>query len=585
MCFRAYFSRMPTRFSISRHQRGLDMRYLPFTRMDRRTFCGLAFIFSVASIQLIASSAEPSSTQQPFDVVVYGATPAGIVAAIQLKEFGRSVLLLEPSEHVGGMTTGGLGATDIGNKQAIGGKAREFYERIFKYYQQESAWTVQQRAAYKGAHQKPGETAQWTFEPQAASKVYADWLKQADITVRVSAKLDRSHPIRKVDGRIKSIPLLDGTEIEGRYFVDATYEGDLLALANVSYTIGRESNSQYGETLNGVQFERAKKHQFLAGVSPYRNVGDPSSGLLSGLSTEPPKQDGSADEHVQAYCIRMTLTDAKENQRPFMKPQNYREEEYELLLRNFEAGLKQIPWHSIGLPNRKTDTNNNTGFSTDYIGMSDIWPEASYEDRRKSYDEHLRYQQGLCWTIANHPRVPEPIRHEAAQWGLTKDEFPQSGGWSPQLYVREARRMVGALVMTEHHCRGSQKVEDSIGMAAYTMDSHNVQRVIGPDGFAMNEGDVQVAGFPPYSISYRSLIPAKSECSNLIVPVCMSASHIAYGSIRMEPVFMVFGQSAASAIHVALDNNQALQEIEYAKLKALLDSQSQILALPSSKLK
>jgi hypothetical protein len=511
------------------------------------------------------------------EVVVYGATPAGIVAAIQLRELGHDVLLLEPSGHLGGMTTGGLGATDIGNKQVIGGMAKEFYQRVYRYYDSESAWKFQKRSDYKGPHQKPGETSQWTFEPHVASEIYRAWLEDSKVEFRLNSLLDRDQVVEKANRRIVKIPLVGSKWIAGAFFLDATYEGDLMAEAAVSFTIGRESNSLYSETLNGVQFAQAKKHQFLPGVSPFKLPKDPMSGLVRGLSSDQPKPDGSADAHVQAYCLRMTLTDSPENQIPFAKPSSYQEEDYELLFRNFEAGLSQVPWHSIAMPNRKTDTNNNTGFSTDFIGMSDRWPEASDAERRDLYRLHLHYQQGLCWTLANHPRVPEKIRDQASRWGMSRDEFPIHGGWSPQLYVREARRMIGADVMTEHHCRGAKRVDDSVGMAAYTMDSHNVQRLVGLDGFVQNEGDVQVGGFAPYPISYRSLIPKSDECTNLVVPVCLSASHIAYGSIRMEPVFMVLGQSAADAIHIAIKNKQTVQDVPYDELKRLLLSHFQVL--------
>jgi hypothetical protein len=547
---------------------------------------GIQAIFGVCVAMLCAincatgGATEESQATETRQVVIYGATPAGIIAAIQLKEFGRDVLLLEPSNHVGGMTTGGLGATDIGNKQVIGGKAREFYQRVFQHYQLESAWKHQRRADYKGPHQRPGESSQWTFEPHVAMQIYRDWMRLTGVELRMGVRLDRDKQVGRSGNRVSQISLVNGDSVSADYFIDATYEGDLLAAAKVSYCVGRESNATYGETLNGVQFAQAVKHQFMPGVSPYIMLGDASSGLLPGISKAAMSKDGESDKHVQAYCLRMTLTDAVENRLPFTRPEGYRELDYELLLRNFDAGLKQIPWHSIAMPNKKTDTNNNTGFSTDFIGMSDSWPEASDAEREELYRQHLHYQQGLCWTLANHPRVPPSIRQEASRWGMSRDEFVENKGWSPQLYVREARRMVGAFVMTEHHCRGSEKISDSVGMAAYTMDSHNVQRIVNEKGHVMNEGDVQVGGFPPYPISYRSIVPKSNDCTNLIVPVCMSASHIAYGSIRMEPVFMVLGQSSACAVHVALQERLSVQDVPYATLEKLLSEQGQVLHFP-----
>jgi hypothetical protein len=369
-----------------------------------------------------------------------------------------------------------------------------------------------------------------------------------------------------------------GYWVEANAWIDATYEGDLMALAGVESSIGREANSEYGESLNGLQVAQATKHQFLEGISGYRVPGDPKSGLLRWISPEKtPGPDGSGDLHVQAYCLRMCLTDDPTNQIPFPAPPDYNPQDYELLLRQCERGLPILPWHSLPMPNRKTDTNNNTGFSTDAIGLSDRWPEASYEARAAIYLEHLHYQQGLCWTMVHHPRVPTKLRQQAALWGLCKDEFQSDRGWSPQLYVREARRMVGRYRMTEANCRGKERVDDSVGMAAYTMDSHNVQRYVDSQGFVRNEGDVQVGGFPPYPISYRSLLPKAGQCENLLVPVALSATHIAYGSIRMEPVFMVLGQSVAAAIHLAEKNKSTIPELPYPILREELLSLGQVL--------
>jgi hypothetical protein len=455
--------------------------------------------------------------------------------------------------------------------------AREFYRRIFQTYQEPTRWRQQKPSEYRGPHQKPGETTQWTFEPHVATEVFRQWLEEASVEVRLHTPIDRTAAPTKDSGNLRQVRMEAGYWIEAKAWIDATYEGDLMALAGVESRIGRESNSECGESLNGVQVAQATKHQFLEGISGYRIPGDPKSGLLRWISPEPPGTDGSGDRHVQAYCLRMCLTDDPTNQIPFPAPPDYNPEDYELLLRQCERGLPILPWHSLSMPNRKTDTNNNTGFSTDAIGLSDRWPEASYEQRSALYLEHLHYQQGLCWTMVNHPRVPEKLRRQAAQWGLCRDEFQSDRGWSPQLYVREARRMVGRYRMTEANCRGKERVEDSVGMAAYTMDSHNVQRYVDPQGIVRNEGDVQVGGFPPYPISYRSLLPKAGQCENLLVPVALSATHIAYGSIRMEPVFMVLGQSAAAAIHLAEKNKTSIPELPYPILREELLSLGQVL--------
>ncbi len=513
---------------------------------------------------------------EPVDVVIYGGTSAGIVAAIQAKRLGKSVVIIEPTSHLGGLTTGGLGQTDIGNKQAIGGLSREFYRRVRKYYDQPEAWRWQRKEEYQSIGQSrtnPDEDTMWTFEPHAALKIFRDWLHELDIPVVMNERLDRSRGVlttRSKPWRIVSIATKSGNVYRGRMFIDATYEGDLMAAAGVQYTIGRESNSQFGESLNGVQTMHATHHQFVRGVDPFRIRGDRDSGLLPFIESSPPEADGMGDHRLQAYCFRMCMTDHPENRIPWHKPDGYQEEWYELLLRNFEAGENRVPL-SIGLmPNRKTDANNNFGFSTDFIGQNYEYPEASYEKRREILEQHRLYQQGLMWTLANHPRVPDAVRNEVARWGMCRDEFVEGQGWQDQLYIREARRMVADVVMTQHHCQGREKVEDAIGLAAYTMDSHHVRRHVDPDGYVRNEGDVQVGGFPPYPISYRSIVPKGDQCSNLLVPVCLSASHIAFGSIRMEPVFMVLGQAAATAASQAIDHNATVQNLDYENLRATL---------------
>lgn len=341
---------------------------------------------------------------------------------------------------------------------------------------------------------------------------------------------------------------------------------------------GREANDIYGETLHGVQTANARHHQLLKGIDPYIVSGDLTSGLLPGIDAGGPGMEGGGDHRVQTYCFRMCLTDVPENRRNWAKPDGYNELEYELLFRNFEAGFGDVPWHNSSMPNRKTDVNNNHGFSTDYIGQNYAYPEADHATRKAIVQRHLVYQQGLMWTLANHPRVPEHVRAEVSKWGPCKDEFEDGDGWQEQLYIREARRLVGAAVMTQHHCQGREIAEDPIGMAAYTMDSHNVQRYVDQNLETRNEGDVQVGEFPPFPVGYGAIIPKSGECGNLLVPVCLSASHIAFGSIRMEPVFMVLGQSAATAAVHAIDEQSAVQNLDYSKLRERLVADGQVLS-------
>ncbi|HMP76877.1 MAG TPA: FAD-dependent oxidoreductase [Kiritimatiellia bacterium] len=507
------------------------------------------------------------------DIVIYGATSAGIIAGIQARAMGKSVVVIEPSGRVGGLTTGGLGQTDIGNKQVIGGLSRRFYERIAAHYAGPEAWTWQRRDEYRDSGQTrtaEGETSMWTFEPSAALRVYHDWIAETGLHIVYRERLDRERGVKMDGARMVSITMESGRVFAGGMFIDATYEGDLMATAGVDYTVGREANAKYGETLNGVQARRATSHNLVPGIDPFRIPGNPASGLLPFIDRTGPGEEGTGDCRVQAYCFRMCLTDHPENRIPFHKPDGYDESWFELLLRNFEAGEHELPWINSSMPNRKTDTNNKTGFSTDFIGQNHAYPEASYAGRERIVARHRLYQQGLMWTLANQPRVPGHIRREVARWGMCRDEFVEGGGWQEQLYIREARRMVGDFIMTEHHCWQHEPVADSIGMGAYTMDSHNTQRYVDANVHVRNEGNIEVGGFPPYPISYRSITPRRSEARNLLVPVCLSASHIAFGSIRMEPVFMVLGQSAATAAVLALDGDTPVQDVSYAALKQRL---------------
>ena len=535
----------------------------------------------LAILVLGTALAGPSaqSAPEPFDLVVYGGTSAGVVAAVQGARSGLRVVLIEPSQHLGGLSASGLGATDIGNKQVIGGLAREFYREIKRHYASDAAWTSEKRSAFQGRGHTADDEAAWTFEPHVAEAVFEHWTREASVQVRRGERLDLANAVTIEAGRIATLRLEGGQTIAGRIFVDATYEGDLMAKAGVPYAVGREANAKYGESLNGVQANHAVHHQFAVPVDPYVKPGDPASGLLPGVQTDRgagPGEEGSGDRRVQAYCFRICATDAASNLVPWPKPEDYDELDFELLLRSFDAGERQIPWHPVLMPNRKTDSNNNKGVSTDYVGMNHAYPDAGYAERAAIVAAHRRYTQGLLWTLANHARVPEAVRSHFQTWGLAADEFTDNGNWPYQIYVREARRMVGALVMTEHHCRGTEVATDPVGMGAYNMDSHHVQRYVDAQGHVRNEGDVQVA-VTPYGISYRALVPPPGSVRNLLVPVCLSASHIAFGSIRMEPVFMVLGQSAALAAALALEGDHAVQDVPYAELRRRLLALGQVL--------
>jgi len=533
--------------------------------------------------------------QKQYDIVIYGGTSAGISAAIQSSRMGKSVILIEPINRIGGLTTGGLGQTDIGNKSAIGGISREFYHNIRLYYNNPENWKWQKPEEYKDGGQtrtEDTEATMWTFEPSAALTVFRDMMKKENIKLVYNQRLNRKTGVEKKGNKIISITMESGEKYTGHMFIDATYQGDLMAASGVSYTIGREANNQYGETLDGIQWtdeaktilgvysKNAANHNFVNGVDPYEIKGDPNSGLLPYISSNGSGEQGTGDKGIQAYCFRMCLTDSPENRIPFFKPDGYKELNYELLLRNFEVGETFIPWINSGMPNRKTDTNNGRGFSTDFIGQNYNYPEASYAEREIIAEAHRKYQQGLMWTLANNERIPDTIRKEVSRWGTCKDEFEREDGWQQQLYIREARRMISDYVMKQKNCEGIEVVVDPVGMAAYGMDSHHVKRYVTTDGFVKNEGNVEVHVKSPFPISYRSIVPKKGECTNLLVPICLSATHIAFGSIRMEPVFMILGQSAAIAASLAIDNKQTVQNIDYQILKQKLLSQKQVLSLP-----
>ena len=516
-------------------------------------------LIAVMSI-IMSPHAFGEEPEQVYDLVIYGGTSAAITAAVQASRDGLSVVIVCPEKHIGGMSASGLGATDSGKKSAIGGLSLEFYQRLGKAYGLED------------------ETC-WLFEPHVAERVFEDLIKEYDIPVHREEWLNREDGagVELKDGRIVSITMLSGKRYRGKVFIDATYQGDLMAAAGVTYTVGREANSRYNETLNGVQLKNAVYHQFKNDISAYVEPGDPSSGLLPRVSSEKPGVQGEGDHRVQAYNYRMCLTRVPENRVPFPKPDGYDATQYELLLRDLLAGSKHYTGGFAMLPNGKTDTNNNGSFSTDNIGMNYDYPEGSYERRNEILKEHRIYQMGYCYFLANDPRVPEDVRAWYSAWGLAKDEFVDNGHWPYQIYVREARRMVGESVVTENHLRQITPTSRPIGMGSYNMDSHNVQRYVDADGYVRNEGDVQVNPGGPYPIDYGAITPKRSECENLYVVCAVSSSHIAYGSIRMEPVFMILGQSAATAADIAIKEGVPVQSVKYEQLRERLLRDGQVL--------
>ncbi len=489
------------------------------------------------------------------DICIYGASSGGVIAAYTASKLGKKVLLITPDRHPGGITSGGLGNTDIGNKSAITGLARDFYRRVGKHY---------------------GKPEQWVFEPHVAENIFREYLLAGSVEVWYGSRLLSVTKENRVIEEIKTESTdrpdpSTNRRVSASVFIDCSYEGDLMAKAGVSYTVGREPNSLYGETYNGVQL--LDKHQFPDGIDPYVVPGRPASGLLWGIGNDQPAPDGTGDKKIQAYNFRICLTDSVDNRIDITRPPGYDSGWYGLLIRYLEkkkpASLEDGVLNINRMPGNKTDINNNGPFSTDMIGMNYAYPEGDPELRNKIFRMHELYTKGLLYFLGHDERVPANLRSEMLHWGYPKDEYQDNGNWSTQLYIREARRMIGEYVMTQANCTGAVSVSDGIGLAAYSMDSHNCERLV-VNGMVKNEGDVQIGGFPPYPVAYRSIVPKASECTNLLVPVCLSASHIAYGSIRMEPVFMVIGQSAAVAAVLAVTRHLPVQQVPVSAIQEIL---------------
>ena len=538
---------------------------------------------------LAATLATASAAPVYHDVVVYGGTSGGVVAAVQAARSGKSVVLISPVSHLGGLTSSGLGWTDLGDSAILGGISREFYHRVYQHYQLTAAWNWQTKASFGNAGQggpafDSGTEIGSVFEPKVAEQIFNQLITGDNVPV-ITGRLNLATGVVMSGGKISYLRLEDGREFSGKMFIDASYEGDLLPGAGVTFTVGREANAAYNETYSGIQTARATKNQLRDGIDPYQTPGDPASGLLPGVEANVGGADGSGDARLQAYCFRMVLTDVASNRVAVPQPPEYNEADYELLFRSIEAGQTSGYFKFDLMPNRKTDSNNSGGISTDFIGKNFgpgwNWTALGHDQRLALARQHEHWQRGLLWTLQNHARVPLSIRNTYASWGLPADEFTDNGHWPWQLYVREARRMVSDYVMNQQHCSGTAVAPDSVGLAAYAMDSHNVQRHV-KNGMVKNEGDVQMTVANPYPISYRSIIPKRGECPNLLVPWSLSATHMAFGSIRMEPVFMGLSQSAAIAASMAIDQNIAVQDLAYPPLRQALVAAGQALGAPGA---
>lgn len=537
-------------------------------RIGRRSF--IKTVALILIVTFVASNTKAQQNEGVYDIVVYGDSSGAVTAAVAAKRRGHSVILVNPKGFLGGMSASGLGATDfLGKRSTFGGIASEFYDAIAMAY---------------------GKTYVRSFEPHVGQRVFDRLIAEADVPVVFHERLNRETGVEMDENRIVSITTLSGRTYRGRMFIDATYVGDLMAAAGVTYTVGREAESRYGEDLAGVRrgdtkprrhYTQGDKDHFISKVDPYIRPGDPNSGLLPTVFKIDNLMNGQGDRKIQAYNYRVCLTSDPQLRIPIERPAGYRAIDHELLLRNFEAGDHRVPAliEPLAGSGLKVDWNSMHAVGSDYPGANWDYPEADYQRRREIEAAHQVYIRGFLWTLSHNPRVPAAIRRQVSAYGLPKDEFTDNGGWPYMIYIREARRMVSDYMMTQHDCEGKRTVRDPVALASFGMDSHVVQYYVDEDGHVRRDGTIWRVPPRPYGVSYRSIIPRRGECENLLVPVCLSASHVAHGSIRMEPVFMVLGQSAATAAAMALDQGVSVQAVTYAVLRERLETDNQRLQM------
>ncbi len=546
-------------------------------RKIAKVFVLVWIVVCVSNVHVLASNKE-----NVFDICVYGESASGVVAAIQAARMGKNVVLISKNEHVGGLATSGLTATDMNRNDMVGGLAREFYQRVYDYYLNPTVWRNENRdvffeRAFKRTYRGKNDERrmQWVYESRVAEQIMLDMLKDAGAELWINERLDLTNGVKKSGKEITEIILESGKTVSAKVFIDASYEGDLLARAGVSYTVGRESNETYKETFNGYRVNY-KDGTDLTTIDPYIIPGDKGSGLLPYIDTDLPIKQGQADKRVQAYCYRVTLTDDANNRVKVQKPKNYNPLWYEVLVRRIQSNPDLKLQNIITLtpmPNRKTDTNH-----LDFFGASYDYAEADYKQRKEIEQLHRDYALGMLWLLEHDPRIPQHMREEMKDWGLAKDEFESTGNFPHHIYVREARRMIGEYVMVEKNITKENRENASypVGVGSYALDCHYVSKVVDENGKLRYEGTI-FEPITPYSISYYSLTPKREECTNLLVPVCLSASHVAISSLRMEPVYMVLGQSAAVAASIAIDARQSVQDISYELLEQQLLDLDQII--------
>lgn len=516
------------------------------------------------------------------DVCIYGGTSAGVIAAVQVAAMGKRVVLVEAGQHLGGMSVEGLGGTDIDNHKgfqnspAVGGLTLEFYRRISDRYGRRDGFEEMLRSGGKN-------TARWRFEPHVAEQVFNDWVREAGVVVLRGHRLAEQHGVTKIGPRMTAIHCDNGTDIHAEMFLDATYEGDLLAAAGISTAVGREGNAKYGETKNGIRTDTTHG-QFDRPVDPYTVPGDPGSGLIWGVQDTPLGSQGEADDSIQGYCFRLCLTKNPANRIEIEKPAGYDPAHYELQRRYLAAGGTISP-PGAGIPNGKTDPGSWHHLAGNLTGRNHGYPRAGYAERERLLRTSREFIQGLYWFMAHDPAVEETVRSEWAAWGVCRDEFTDNGGWPRCFYVRNGRRMVSDFVLTEAHLRRAdpRPVEDPVGLIWWPPDLHHARRIV-KNGRAWNEGAVfessRDADWIPCGIPYRCLVPRHAECTNLLTPTCPSSSYVAYGAYRIEFTFMVAAQSAATAAVMAIEESMPVQDVPYSRLREALLDASQVLVVP-----
>ena len=537
---------------------------LRFIRPLHRQFCRQLLLFAT----FVLAISHPTQATNQADVIVYGSTPSGFCAAIAAAREGASVILLEPTYHVGSVNTGGLSHSDSNQtvRSTVMGLFDEWHTRIEKDYTSRGV-----KLPYKVSVKNQ---AVWTYEPHVAARVTRQMLDEAKVEVLTKRFLQSA---TKVGTRITSLITSNG-KFTAKVFIDATYEGDLMAAADVNWTIGREDRAEYGESLAGKRYPKPRMK--IDGF-------DADGKILSLITATDAGPEEEGDSNVMVYSFRLCLTEDPKNRAPFPKPSNYDPARFEIMRRFAKSGGR-LGWDLYPLPGGKFDGNNSIGgqFSLGLVGACNGWSESDEAGRAAIWETHKQYTLEFYHFLTTDPAVPQGTRRKYAKLGLCKDEFPDYGHFSPALYVREGRRMRGMYVVSQKDILEEPEKEDPIVISSFPIDSHDCQRVALKDGGVINEGTI----FPvrmqgkghgyPYQIPYRAILPKPDECTNLLVPVALSCTHVGISSIRVEPTWMILGQSAGIAAALSADKDTSVQDLPYPQLRDRLLAQGQVLDLP-----